>query len=89
MRLTIELTDDSWIDLEADGKTVMKDEYHRGIRDSFEAKESFRFKRIGNAAGVILMLNDKQIPPLGSDGQVIKNRVFDRETLKKLNTREP
>ena len=85
LRLTLELTDDSWIDLEVDGKTVMKDEYRRGTRDSFEAKDSFRFKRIGNAAAVILMLNDRQLPPLGDDGQVIKNRVFDRAFVEKLN----
>ena len=36
------------------------------------------------AAGLILMLNDKQVPPLGRDGQVIKNRVFDRTSLEKL-----
>lgn len=85
LKLTLELTDDSWIDLEADGHTVMKDEYRRGTRETFEAKESFRFKRIGNAAGVILMINDKQIPPLGREGQVIKNRLFDRPYLEKLN----
>ncbi|MGZ8831775.1 MAG: helix-turn-helix domain-containing protein [Thermoanaerobaculia bacterium] len=85
LRLTLELTDDSWIDLEVDGKTVMKDSYRSGTRDSFEAKDGFRFKRIGNAAAVILMLNDRQLPPLGNDGQVIKNRVFDRAFVEKLN----
>ncbi|HSP16192.1 MAG TPA: helix-turn-helix domain-containing protein [Thermoanaerobaculia bacterium] len=85
MKLTLELTDDSWIDLEVDGQTVMKDEYRRGTRETFEAKDAFRFKRIGNAAGVILMLNDKQIPPLGRDGQVVRNRIFDRAYLDKLN----
>src|SRR5712691_13113871 len=87
LRITLELTDDSWIDLEADGKTVMKDEYRRGTRETVEAKDSFRFRRIGNAAGVLLMLNDKLIPPLGSDGEVIKNRVFDRAYLSRLNAR--
>jgi len=85
LRLTIELTDDSYIDLEADGKTIMKDTYRRGTRESFEAKDSFRLRRIGNAAGVILMLNDKQVPPFGGDGEVIKNRVLDRTYLTKLN----
>ena len=85
LKLTLELTDDSWIDLEVDGQTVMKDDYRRGTRDSFDAKESFRFKRIGNAAGVLLMLNGKEVPPLGRDGQVIKNRVYDRAYLAKLN----
>ena len=89
LRLTIELIDDAWIDLQVDGQTVMKDEYPRGTRNSFEAKESFRFNRIGNAAGVILMLNDKQLPPLGRDGQVLKNRIYDRAYLEKLSTAPP
>ena len=84
LRLVIELTDDCYLDLEVDGKTVMKDDYRLGTRETLEAKDSFHFKRIGNAAAVILMLNDKQIPPLGRDGQVIKNRVFDRAYLEKL-----
>lgn len=84
LRLVIELTDDCYLDLEVDGKTVLKDDYRLGTRETFEAKDSFKFKRIGNAAAVILMLNDKQIPPLGRDGQVLRNRVFDRTTLGKL-----
>ncbi len=84
MRLVLELVDDCYLDLDVDGQNVLKGDYRRGMRDTFEAKESFTFKRIGNAAGIILMINDKQIPPLGSDGQVIKNRVFDRAYLEKL-----
>ena len=84
LRLIVELTDDCYLDLEVDGQTVLKDSYRRGTRDSFEAKNNFTFKRIGNAAGVILMLNDKQLPPLGDDGQVIKNRVYDRAFVEKL-----
>ena len=84
MRLVIELTDDCYLDVEADGKTVLKDDYLRGTRETLEAQNNFTFKSIGNAAALILMLNDKQIPPLGRDGQVIKNRVFDRATLEKL-----
>lgn len=87
LKLTIELTDDSWIDLDIDGQNVMRDDYRRGTRESFEAKDSFHFKRIGNAAGVILILNGKEIPPLGRDGQVIKNRVFDRAYLEKVNAK--
>jgi hypothetical protein len=84
LRLIIELTDDCYLDLEVDGQTVLKDSYRRGTRDTFEAKNNFTFKRIGNAAGVILMLNDKQLPPLGDDGEVIKNRVYDRVFVEKL-----
>lgn len=84
LKLVIELTDDCYLDLEVDGKTVMKDDYRLGTRETLEAKDNFKFRRIGNAAALILMLNDKQVPPLGRDGQVIKNRILDRAYLEKL-----
>jgi transcriptional regulator with XRE-family HTH domain len=85
LKLTLQLTDDSWIDLQVDGQTVMRDDYRAGTRDSFEAKTNITFKRIGDAAAVILMLNGKQIPPLGRAGHVVKNLVLDRAYLDKLN----
>ena len=85
LKLTIELTDDSWIDLQADGQTILRDDYHAGMRDSFEAKDNFTFKRIGDPTAVILMLNGKQLPPLGRAGHVIKNLVLDHAYLDKLN----
>ena len=74
-RLTIDVTRDSWVDLEADGQTIIKDELRAGYRKTFEARQ-FHFRTIGNAAGVTLTLNDKQLPPLGGDGEVVHDRVF-------------
>ncbi len=85
LKLTIELTDDSWIDLQVDGQTVMRDDYRAGTRDAFTANNTFTFKRIGDAAAVTLMLNGRQIPPLGRPGHVVKNLVLDRTYLEKLN----
>jgi cytoskeletal protein RodZ len=81
LRLTIELTEDSWISLEADGKTVLNDDMKRGEKRVFEAREAFRFKTIGNAGGVGLTLNDVRIPPLGNEGKVLHNQVFDHDYL--------
>jgi len=88
LRLTIEVTDNSWVTLEADGKTVINTEMVRGDRQSIEARELFRFRTIGNAAGVTLRLNDIEIPPLGAEGEVVKNRVFDRQSLESLRVEE-
>ncbi len=85
LHLTLELIGDSWIRLEADGQTVVNDELKRGERRSFEAKDQFRIRSIGNAAGVILILNDTRLPLLGGEGEVIKNRVLNRETLATAN----
>ena len=70
--------------LEADGKTVLNTEVVPGEKHSFEASQDFRFRTIGNAAGLTLTLNGAPIPPLGADGDVVKNRVYDRQTLTDL-----
>ena len=82
LHMTIELTDDSWVTLEADGKTVISDELKRGDRRTADARDSFRFKLIGNAGGVSLTLNDIRIGALGKEGRVIHNRIYDRQWLK-------
>ena len=81
LHLSIEVIDDSWVRLEADGKTVVNDELKKGDRRNFEANDQFRIRTIGNAAGVIFTLNDTRLPLLGGPGDVVKNRVLDRETL--------
>lgn len=84
LRMSIETVANSWVTLDADGKTVLNTELVRGDQRSFEANESFRFRTIGNAAGLTLTLNGTRVPVLGEDGEVLKNRVFDRETLATL-----
>ena len=81
LHMTVELTSDSWITLEADGKTVVSDELKQGEHRTFDAKDEFKFKTIGNAGGVALTMNDIQIPALGKDGKVVHDRVFDRAWL--------
>jgi transcriptional regulator with XRE-family HTH domain len=81
LRLVVQANARSWIVLEADGKTVYNDEMRQGERWSYEAKDHFRFKTIGNAGGVALTLNDVAIPPFGADGDVVHDRVLDREFL--------
>lgn len=84
LRLNIEAIGDSWVVLEADGKVVYQDSMTRGARHDFEAKDRFRFRSIGNAAGLKITLNGVDVPLLGDEGEVVKNRVFNRETLGEL-----
>jgi cytoskeleton protein RodZ len=81
LRLTIELTGDSWISLDADGKSVFNDELRTGDKRSFEAREVFRFRTIGNAGGVALTLNDQRLDSLGGEGKVRHDIMLDREYL--------
>jgi cytoskeletal protein RodZ len=81
LHLTVDMNEDSWIQLDADGVSVYSDDMKRGDHRVFDAKNEFRFKTIGNAAGPKLTLNGVQIPPLGRQGKVLHDRVFDRKTL--------
>ena len=89
LRLTVEASADSWVELEADGKTALKEVMTAGQRRSFEAKEQFRFLNIGNAAGLSLTFNGTPVPPLGEDGEVVRNRVYDRDVLTTLRAAPP
>lgn len=81
LHLVIEATARSWVVLEADGKTVFNAEMEKGDRGSYEAKERFRFRTVGNAAGLTMTLNDVALAPLGGDGDVVHDKVLDRDVL--------
>lgn len=84
LRLEIEATGSSWVDIEADGKEVVSQVLKAGERRTFEAKDRFQIDSIGNAAAVILTLNDVKVPPLGDPGEVVRKRVLDRAYLDNL-----
>jgi transcriptional regulator with XRE-family HTH domain len=88
LRIVVQANASSWIVLDADGKTVYSDEMHKGERWSYEAKDRFRFKTIGNAGGVAITLNDVVIPPFGGEGDVVHDRVLDRELLARQRAAE-
>lgn len=81
LRLVISAHDDSWVILEADGKTVVNERMRKGDQRSVEAKETFRFRTVGNAGGIALTLNGLKLQALGREGQVVHDRVIDRATL--------
>ena len=86
LRLTIDVSRDSWVTLQADGKTILDERMREGDHRTFEAKEAFHFVAIGNAGGLALKLNDLDLPPLGKRGQVVKDKTFDRGTLQELRS---
>jgi len=86
LHLVVEAIGDSWVVLEADGKSVYSDEMKRGDTHTFDASEQFRFRKIGNAAGLALTFNGTRVPPLGGDGKVLTDKIFDREKLRELRS---
>lgn len=89
LHLAVEVVDTSWVELEADGKTVINATMEKGERRTFEASEAFRFRKIGNPPGLKLTLNGAAIPPFEDDGKTIRNRVFDRQELEKIRAGAP
>lgn len=89
LRMAIEADQSSWLELHADGERVFYGDFDAGSRQEFEAREQFRFARIGNAAGLRIAINGLPVPPLGQQGEVVKNRVFDRRALDELRGDEP
>ena len=82
MHLTMDLTDDSWVTLKADGKTVVNDELKSGDHRTFEAHDQFFFSTVGNPEGLAMTMNGVRIPPLGKHGRAVHKRAFDRAWLK-------
>lgn len=89
LRLAVEAVGNSWVTLEADGATQFNSEMLRGDRKEFQAKDQFRFRSIGNAAGLNLTLNGVPVQSLGDEGEVVKNLIFDRKKLAELRGEEP
>jgi len=54
-----------------------------GATRSFQATEEFIFKKVGNAGGFVMDLNDSRLPTLGKRGKVITDYIITRENLPK------
>lgn len=81
MTMKLTATDKVWVTLAVDGETVINEVLNPGAQREFKADREFRFKTIGNAAGVSLSFNGNPLPPLGAAGEVVRNRVFNRGNL--------
>lgn len=84
LHLSVEAVEVSWVELVADGKTVISDTMEKGERRTFEASEAFLFRKIGNPPGLKLTLNGAVVPMFEDDGKMVRNKIFDREALAKL-----
>lgn len=82
--LKMEVLDDSWVVLDVDGENVINDVVTAGSTRTFEADKEFRFRSVGNAAGLRLTLNETALPSLGEEGEVVRNRVIDRPYLERV-----
>ena len=87
LTLVIRATENSWISVTADGKTVSEETLiapaHASIRASREI-----VARVGNAAGVTFLWNGKEIPADGAESEM-KTFVFDAQGMRVVAKAQP
>lgn len=69
VRVSLTINAESWIRIEADGKTKFEGILSQGTRKTWEANQQLII-RAGNAGGVLVTLNDGQTKTLGEPGKV-------------------
>jgi len=79
--LQVAATERSWVDLGADGKTVLQRVLKQDEIQTFKAKKYFDLTT-GNAEGIVLTLNGDTLGPLGRRGDV-KTVHLTRDSLKR------
>ena len=89
LRMTVEATAPSWLELSSDGKRAFYGDFKAGDRQEFEAKDAFTFTKIGNAAALNVTINGVAVGSFGEEGEVVRDRTFDRSALAELRGRQP
>jgi hypothetical protein len=81
--LTMTAQQDCWVEVRADGETVVNRVLAEGESQTFEAQGEIVLS-VGNAGGLSLRVNDRPALPLGRSGEVRKNIVITRQNLPSL-----
>ncbi len=71
--MVLEFEQDSWTEVSADGARIFSGLIRQGSKHQFEAREGFRLT-LGNAGGVRITVDGRAIEPLGTSGQVVRDR---------------
>lgn len=86
--IVAELTfkEDCWLKVRVDGVIVQDGMSAAGSTKVIQGVKRIEFLTIGNAAGVTLKLNGKEIPPLGGPKEVVRDYVVTEDTIKNLTS---
>jgi cytoskeletal protein RodZ len=85
--LTLTAQADCWVEVRADGATVVNRVLAQGESQTFEARGEIVLS-VGNAGGLSIRVNDRPALPLGRSGEVRKNIVITRQNLPDLVGRD-
>jgi cytoskeleton protein RodZ len=81
--LTMTAQQECWVEVRADGETVVNRVLAEGESQTLEAHGEIVLS-VGNAGGLSLRVNDRPALPLGRSGEVRKNIVITRQNLPSL-----
>jgi cytoskeletal protein RodZ len=81
--LTMTAQEECWVEVRADGQTLVNRVLAEGESQTFEARGEIVLS-VGNAGGLQLRVNDQPALPLGRSGEVRKNIVITRQSLPSL-----
>jgi len=81
--LTMTAQQDCWVEVRADGATVINRVLAEGESQRLEAHGEIVLS-VGNAGGLSIRVNDRPALPLGRSGEVRKNIVITRQNLPSL-----
>jgi cytoskeletal protein RodZ len=84
LTLVIRATENSWISVSADGKSVSHETLIAPAHTSVRASREI-VARVGNAAGVTFLWKGEEIPAQGAEAEV-KTFVFDAQGMRVLNS---
>ncbi len=81
--LTMTAEQNCWVEVRADGETVLSRILVAGESETLEAEGEIVLS-VGNAGGLAIRVNDQPARPLGRSGEVRKNIVITRQSLPAL-----
>ena len=81
--LTLKAEQDCWVEVRADGQTVLNRVLAGGESATLEAHGQIVLS-VGNAGGLAFRVNDRPGVPLGKSGEVKRNIVITRENIPSL-----
>jgi hypothetical protein len=85
--LTMTAQQECWVEVRADGTTVINRVLAEGESQTLEARGEIVLS-VGNAGGISIRVNDRPALPLGRSGEVRKNIVITRQNLPSLVERD-
>src|SRR6185436_17965464 len=81
--LTLHAQQSCWVEVAADGETVLSRVLSQGETATLEAQGEIVLS-VGNAGGLSFAVNDRRGVPLGRSGEVRRNVVITRQNLPSL-----